>query len=377
MRRALPICAAALAGGCVDGPPANLCDGGPCPSEHTVEQVFQVAENRMLDVLFVVDDTAGIAPYEDMLAAGFAANAQALRYFPGGIPELHFGLISSSLCGGAPATRAQACGVAAPTAYGTVDTCGQHVNFSDSLDTTFSCLGDFGVGTCTSAQPLAAVRRLLESPPPGWEGFLRPAAALLIVFVAGEDDASPDDVASTVSFIRSLKADPTDDILLAAIVPPVTDCTAVPPTASLPPRLTAFVNSAGANGLIGSICNGGLGQALEVISVPLALQIVPPCVRGVRDNDPATPGIQGECTVVETTRTYDGTSTTTVLPSCDQALPPCWTLSPPGPGLAGACPDGLFVNVNPLDLNCPAQFTRLQIECLGCVDPADPACQGS
>jgi hypothetical protein len=374
MRRALPICAAALAAGCVSEPPANPCDGGTCPAERTVKQVFQSAENRMLDLLFVVDDTAGIAPFRDMLAGGFAANARVLEGLVGGVPELHVGFISSSLCGGAPATRAQACGVAAPSAYATVDTCGQHVNVSGSLENTFSCLGDFGVSSCATAQPLAALRRLLESPPRGWEGFLRPGATLAIVIVAGEDDASPDDVAGTVAFVRSLKSDPANTILLSAIVPPSTDCAAVPVIASRPPRLSAFVASAGANGLTDSFCDGGLGYALVTLATTLASDTLSPCLPGVRDDDPAAPGMQARCTVEETIESADGAQTTTLLPSCDQAAPPCWSLQPPAGFDLLTCAGGWTFQVTRPGGYCPALFTRTTIECLGCLDPADPAC---
>ena len=374
MRCQAMLCAAALAAGCVDAPPANLCQGGPCPSEVTVEQVFQWSENRMMDMLFVVDDTPGIAPYAAMLAAGFTADAGVLEGLQGGVPELHVGFISSSLSGGSPTTRAGSCGVAPPAAFATVDGCGQHVNFTGSLETLFPCLGDFGATSAAPAQPLAALRQVLASPPPGWEGFLRPGATLVIVIVAGEDDASPDDVASTVDFVRSLKADPSNTILLSAVVPPTTDCAAVPALVSMPPRLSAFVESAGASGLIDAICDSGGRNALDTLGQKLAILLGPACVPGVRDNDPATPGMQAACAVDETIENYDGSRATSILPSCDAAAAPCWSFRPPAAGEGGFCPGGWIFEITRPGGYCPAEYTRTHIQCVGCADPDDPAC---
>jgi hypothetical protein len=95
------------------------------------------------------------------------------------------------------------------------------------------------------------------------------------------------------------------------------------------------------------------------------------CLPGVRDIDPTTPGIQAACAVEETVTRTDGSSTTTVMPSCDEAGPPCWRVSH----------DAIFATICPTSFvveraagYCPDWFTRTHVECLGCLDPADPAC---
>jgi hypothetical protein len=379
MPRALRLAAAilALGAGCVDGPPADLCDGGPCPPERTVAEVLQSSRSRMMDLLFVVDDTAGIAPYQSMLADGFAGDASVLEGLIGGVPNLHAGFISSSLGAGSPETRGPDCDLAAPAAYATVDSCGQLVNFPGALEATFSCLGDFGAASAAPAEPLAALRRMLESPPAGWEGFLRPDATLVIVVVAGEDDASSGTVAETIDFVRSLKADPANDVLISVVVPPTaSDCSLADPTSSYP-RLTGFAEAVGANGLIATLCGNGVPDALLTVATTLASTALPPCIHGVRDVDPSTPGVQASCAVEQTITRADGTTTTSVLPSCDQAAAPCWWVQPPSALAAPYCPGGVSFGVTEASDYCPECLTRTQIECLGCIDPADPACQGS
>jgi hypothetical protein len=369
-------CAAALAAGCVTPPGSSLCGGGACPSERTVEQVFQQSRNTMLDLLFVVDDTPAIAPFQAMLADGFSSDAAVLQGLSGGVPNLHVGFISSSHGDGSPAARAGDCGLAAPAAIATVDSCGQHTNFTGSLDSTFSCLGDFGVTSSAPAQPLASLRRVLEHPPPGWEGFLRPDAALFIVIIAGADDASPDPVQDTIAFVLGLKPDPANSILISAIVPPVPGDCATDFTPSVP-RLTSFVESAGANGLIAPFCNDGPRGALIGIGDTLAILVLPKCLRGVRDVDPATPGVQADCVVEETITRSDGATTTTLLPSCDQAAPPCWWARAPSAVEAGYCSGGVSFGITQAADFCPEWLTRTRVECVGCLDPADPACAGS
>jgi hypothetical protein len=89
----------------------------------------------------------------------------------------------------------------------------------------------------------------------------------------------------------------------------------------------------------------------------------------VRDTDLDTPGLQPDCIFEDHLRAPDGTSTTAILPSCDVAAPPCWSLSP-----AREWCDGYLLNIErPTDW-CSEAGTNITIECLACANANDPAC---
>jgi hypothetical protein len=62
------------------------------------------------------------------------------------------------------------------------------------LGTVFQCIAQLGDGGCGFGQPLAALERALgadgQPPPPANAGFLRPDAALGIIFISSHDDCS-------------------------------------------------------------------------------------------------------------------------------------------------------------------------------------------
>jgi hypothetical protein len=141
--------------------------------------------------------------------------------------------------------------------------------------------------------------------------------------------------------------------------------------AATAPRLAEFAQSFGGNGWYQNLGTAGLGGALGAIAwrgEPLG----PLCLDGVRDTDPATPGMQADCAVEDFMPSSSGTPVATVLASCDDAPPPCWRISP---GTAGGGCDGRFTfSVDRGPDYCPASNIITRVECLGCLDPADPAC---
>ncbi len=60
----------------------------------------------------------------------------------------------------------------------------------ETLESVFSCMADVGVDGCGFEQPLEALYKALESTSAHNLGFLRPDAALAVVFVTDEDDCS-------------------------------------------------------------------------------------------------------------------------------------------------------------------------------------------
>ena len=98
-------------------------------------------------------------------------------------------------------------------------------------------------------------------------------------------------------------------------------------------------------------------MALSSLTRTLSVTIQPACIAGVLDVDPVLPGLQADCTFVDTV-TRDEMQTTTILPTCDTALPPCWQLAEWG---NGSC---VVVDINRGADWCPAPRTMTRFECL-------------
>jgi len=106
---ALAVCL--LVAGCGDGAAPLLCDGGRCGTQTSWRKTYQQTINRKVDLLFVVDDTAAMAPHRDALAAGFTAMAPRLRDVTAPT-SLHVGFIRAGSCD--TSTRGGACSPSRP-----------------------------------------------------------------------------------------------------------------------------------------------------------------------------------------------------------------------------------------------------------------------
>jgi len=171
---------------------------------------FIVDPNRNIDILFMIDNTAGRLVQDNVLR-NFPAFVNALEAFPGGLPNLHIAVITSDLgagdgsIAGCSATGGDA-GRFQYTARGTctatnldvgatfISNIGGLPNYRGNLADVFTCIAAVGESGCGFEQPLAAVVRALgadgQPPPIENQGFLRPNAILLIVLVTDEDDCS-------------------------------------------------------------------------------------------------------------------------------------------------------------------------------------------
>jgi len=376
VRRVTQCCLAlaALAAGCGDSLQPAPCNGGTCGTQVSTRVSYDFSNtyhfSRRLDVLFVVDDTAAMAPHREALAAALPAMAQTLRVEHGppslGPPSLHVGFIRAGSCD--TSTRGSACGVAGEQ-FLRSEWCHTIDNFSGGWEETFACLGDLGVASCAPSQPLAAAQRFLTgAPPPGWEGFLRADTHLLIVVVAAQDDASGPQAALTpileiAAAIKATKPDPSRFSVSA--IGPGGDCAAGEAPA---PRLLDFVEEFGANGIYVPLCGGEFTRHLQRFGELLNFGIPRACVANVRDIDPATPGLQADCSVEDLAKTPDGTRTASRLPSCDESTPPCWWLTP-----EAGC-GGYSLGIERAADFCADAGLAGTIECLACADPRDPAC---
>jgi hypothetical protein len=354
------VAAAALATAC-DGALPGPCDDGSCASQASWRKTFQQNINRQIDVLFVIDDTPGIAPYAETVATGIVAMADQLAALPEKDPtSLHVGVVRAGRCDAG--TRGAACGVAGGEQFLRAEWCEMVTNFPGALTDALPCMADAGTTNCAPAQPLAvAIDALATQPRPGWEGFLRPDAYLMVVVIAAGDDASAQAPLDLAKSIKGLKADPSQTS--ASVIVP-RSCAASNPT-----RLTEFVNQFGANGILVDLCTGPIAAAVDRITSTINSSLQPPCVRLVRDTDLSTPGVQPQCVFEDHLRAPDGTLTTANLPSCDVSSPPCWRLDP---GFF-ACDGYSLAIVRPTDW-CAEAGTNVTIECLSCADASEPAC---
>ena len=149
------------------------------------------------------------------LLASFASFTTALDAFATGRPNLHLGVVSSTVKIGSQdvASYGTAC-VVAPgddgllhnTAGGVPAGCTapngrfisdiaqpdgtRQTNYTGTMQDTFSCIADIGSSGCGFASPLEGMKRALDGSNAENAGFLRDGAVLGIVFLAPDDDGS-------------------------------------------------------------------------------------------------------------------------------------------------------------------------------------------
>ena len=173
-------------------------------------QVLTEPHGRKLDLLFMIDNSLSMQPLQQKLALSFPTLIQVLKDLPGGLPDLHIGVISSSM-GAGQFDSIPDCAVGgdggrlqfAPT--GTCTQTGLHDNFiaagenestknyDGTIEDTFSCIALIGDRGCGFEHQLESVATALGANgpvPPENAGFLRPDALLAIVLVTNEDDCS-------------------------------------------------------------------------------------------------------------------------------------------------------------------------------------------
>jgi hypothetical protein len=183
------------------------CQGQPlAPSNGTkyLSQDIDQEPHNQVDLLFVVDNSEGMAGKQEALIAAFPSLVKALRGAPGGLPSLRVGVVSSNLgAGGSRLAECdqsdrgllqlprEGCASAPKGRYLIALDGGTRNNFDGDPSAAFGCLADLGTGGCGFEQHLGAARRALDTDQPlENEGFLRPGAVLAVVILADEDDCS-------------------------------------------------------------------------------------------------------------------------------------------------------------------------------------------
>ncbi|HVU51179.1 MAG TPA: hypothetical protein VHL80_10860 [Polyangia bacterium] len=177
---------------------------------------IQQAVNRNVDIVFMIDDSSGMTPLQAKLGVTISAYFDVLKTLPGGLPNVHLGIVSSSmgagrnpaidhcpqggdqgifhsrpmdLTPGGPCTRAS---LDAGQSF-LISVNGQS-NFTGDIADAFSCLSLLGDGGCGFEHQFESVLRALGADgapaPPQNANFLRPDAYLQVVFFTDEDDCS-------------------------------------------------------------------------------------------------------------------------------------------------------------------------------------------
>ena len=167
---------------------------------------------RDVDLLFVIEGGAPTRAVRTLFSLGVADLAARLDDLPGGRPNLHVGVTTTSVSTGSAGfgvscasgddgllqDRAIVAGCAPPRdryLSDVADPDGTRVtNYpaSESLAAAMQCIVGAGPDACAFIAPLEAMKRALDGSQPGNAGFLRDGAALVVVVLAADDDCSAD-----------------------------------------------------------------------------------------------------------------------------------------------------------------------------------------
>ena len=193
------------------------------PADGSLPSPFQlaVAPNRMLDIIFMIDNSPSMALKQAKLQSQFPKLIDALKDpSDGSLPDLRLAIIDSDLGSGGAYTSgtcgpktlpdgssstygdlgrfqivgAQACGVTDTSAMWLEHSKGQALNYTGDIGTVFSCLAaKLGTLGCGLEHSLQAFEFALVTDGIGntnQRQILRPSAYLGLVFLSDEDDCS-------------------------------------------------------------------------------------------------------------------------------------------------------------------------------------------
>ena len=199
------------------GAAGSSSDGGAADIARDAAQLvldFGPSGNRAVDLLFMVDNSSSMTALQQKLIASFPAFINELKGLPGGLPNLHIAVVSSSMGAGRNPSIYQCPpggdqGIFQTKPVGG-DSCaraslnaGQNFiitsgaggpNFTGDVSDVFACIAALGSGGCGFEHQFESVLRALgadgAAAPAQNTGFLRPDAILQIVLLTNEDDCS-------------------------------------------------------------------------------------------------------------------------------------------------------------------------------------------
>jgi len=253
-------------------------------------------------------------------------------------------------------------------------------------------LGPFWSFRCNEFGHLCNIDGKLQPPP-------RAAADNLQGCISNDTDTGRlTKVADEIAFLKSLKPDPDNQILVAAITGPATPYSiemANIQTANhglqLQPnikhscvensgeyadpsvRIQQWVQGFGKHGLLLPICADSFAPALDQIANNLLPILGPSCIQGpIRKRPSGT----YDCAVNDRSKSNGGTMMETALAACDDNgnTPPCWTLQDDPADCLGDGAKRLIVNRGS---GPPPNSLNTDVSCSLCtpgVGPMDPGC---
>ncbi len=368
------------------------CEASSLPDPLTerscqMEKVLPVGENRSLDLVFVVDESPAMAPYQASLATNLHFMAQVLANIQGGLPDIHIAVVSADPAHAGVFRVPTGCGLHDGNFISDVQNGSGDArvrNYAGELADVLTCLGTPGASGSATAAPLASLRAALDGSHGENAGFLREQALLGVVILSAQDDcsgtggladplacaaqgvrcdgaapatpgtysgcvaASGKDVGpigDTVAFLRGLKDDPSLIGVSVASAPPepfvvgagpglASSCTNGTSGALPAVRLHDFAAQFPVGDEV-TLCGGDWSNTLRWIAEASAIPLSLPCLDPFNTHDlaPDRPGLQPECNVTQIRFPETDMQTERVLPRCtmldeltvDPASErPCW-----------------------------------------------------
>lgn len=319
---------ACLCAGCV----RDAMPGLPEAQESVVSVAWANPAPYRIDVLFVIDDSPAMQPYQAQLAEGLRLTAGDV-YSNGNALDLHIGVITADLGDERDASRTplpgQCAGWGDAAAFHRsvlVDGAyihyrnvrGETINASGRIEDVLPALGDVGAAGCVRARPLDAMRIALDHDPHDG-GFRRADARLAVIILSADDDDSASPVADYVDFLK--RQQPNVAVMVAGGRPLADDC-----GEQATDRLYAFSQQFPQRGGFSSICylpsGGFLGQALAYLTPGFGPIIGMPCFEvPLADVDPTAPGVQPDCSVSERIGVQER-----LMAACGTGELPCWRI---------------------------------------------------
>lgn len=195
----------------IDAPPPV---DAPLDRRQLVAEVFGTS-SRSLDLLLVIDDSPGMLDKHANLAASLPSLISGLGTIPGGLLDLHVGVVSTDMgtkgsevvTPGPTIGQINNGGCSGTGKRGNLMTYGAPINgtflsdirqadgtrlknYTGTVETVLgTVINQTNAGGCGFEQPLAAMQAALNNNPAN-AGFLRPEVLLAVVFLTDEDDCS-------------------------------------------------------------------------------------------------------------------------------------------------------------------------------------------
>lgn len=181
--------------------------------------IKKIAVSADIDILFVIDNSGSTLDKQTVFSQNFPRFVQALDAFPMGRPDLHIGVVDTTVDIATPGYASGNTGCPSPDPRdngllqntpkiaGCTPPNGQFitdiknpagsrtVNYAGTLEDTVSCIALLGADGCGFEAPLEAMKRALDGSRPENAGFIRNGAYLGVIILTDEDDASVKDPA--------------------------------------------------------------------------------------------------------------------------------------------------------------------------------------